>query len=47
MIGISTANAEIKFKTKRIEKEFDKLYSKNMDLYQIIIFAKYFLKKGI
>lgn len=39
--NLSTASADIKFKTDRIEKEFDQLYSKNMDLYQIVVFAMY------
>lgn len=33
--------SEVQFKTDRIEQEFEQLYSKNLELYQIVIFANY------
>lgn len=41
IFSLQSANADMKFKTTRIEKEFSQLYNKNIDLYQIVIFAMY------
>ena len=47
IFSLQSVNAELKYKTPRVKKEFEQLFEKNLELYQIVEYADSLVKKDV